>query len=502
MTNLLKNQKLNNVVDISKCVYLCIFTVYLVAREIYALIYFIDSFYVTGFFTGFAFLFIGYDILTKHNCLKTRYFPATVLFLITTVISCMLNREYGIFANIKSLIILSLYFFLLYPEAFNNKSNRTLSACLNTGFFTLSIFSLASLPMYIYDINYVCDNGVEQKQQGFVTIVGRLWGVFHDPNYFSLFSLIAICSSIYLFVKSKSIFKKVVLVLLDVIHAIVLTMTGSKTGFVITVAAIIWLSVIVVFKKFSIKTIYRIMALVLAIIISATAPFIISKTIQGFMPIVKKVVLNLGDIETYTNVHKAYDKFYTTGNLKLIEGSIEQINIDENVLDGDNSPVDRIDAPTDFSNGRLERWKDALELTAERPFFGLSPRNIIIFANENDTDTLMNTLDTAIHNTYLELLAGTGIIGGFIMLIFLILAAVCVIKTTLNSSHDLKIVISSTLVLIIALAAVFLPDLIFFQLNFAGMMLWLCLGHCLNTDPENFRRSFTYKAFKKLLRKG
>ena len=113
MTNLLTNEKIYKTIDILKCIYLCIFTVYLVVREVYALIYFIDSFYITGFFTAAALLFIGYDILTKRFCFKTRYFTAAVSFIIIALISCILNLEYGVFSNLKGLTTLGIYVFLI-----------------------------------------------------------------------------------------------------------------------------------------------------------------------------------------------------------------------------------------------------------------------------------------------------------------------------------------------------------------------------------------------------
>ena len=501
MTNILTNEKVYKVIDISKCVYLCIFTLYLVVREVYALNYFIDNFYITGFFTAAALLFIGYDVLTNRFCFKTRYFTVAILFIVITVISCVLNREYGVFSNLKGLTTLGIYLFLLYPEAFKDKSNRTLSACLHTGFFSMTFFSLASLPMYIYNINYLCNKNGEPKDQGFVTRLGRLWGVFQDPNYLALFSLIAICSSVFIFARSKSIFKKVVLILLDLIHVIVLSMTGSKMGYVITVAALCWLSIIVIFKKLSIKIIYRILAFMLAVAISLAAPILISKSVSSFMPLVKKTVVHAGSAETYMNVHLFYDKIFSSGDLELTEGSAEELDMSKFPFDSLNSPVNRVDKPEEISNGRFERWIDGLKLIAEQPFFGLSPRNILSFADKNDTDTLMNTMDATIHNTYLELFAGAGIIGGIIIFIFLIFAAVYVIKTALKFTPSVEIAISTTLILIIALSAILLPDIIFFQLTFAGLIFWLCLGNCLNTDEEGYKKSLTYKLITKCFKR-
>lgn len=501
MTNLLTNPKLSKIVDISKCIFLCVFTVYLVTREIFPLQYFIDSFLITGFFMGMSVLYIGYDILTKRFCLKTRYFPIALLFVIITVISCVINREYGIFSNLKGLATLGIYLFLLYPEAFKDKSERTFTACLTTGFLTMTFYSLASIPMYIYNIDYYCTTGTVLKEQGFDGRSSRLWGLFQDPNYLALFSLIAIFSSIYLFVKTKSKFNKVVLILLDLIHIVSLSMSGSNMGIVALMAALCWLSVIIVFKKFSLKAIYRILAFVLAIVISVAAPFVITKSVNAVMPTVKKSIIHLGSAETYMKIHLLYDNLYESGKLTLLEGHRDKIDMSEFPFDDKNVPIDRVDDNPDVSNGRFERWIDGLKLLAEKPFFGLSPRNILSFASKNDTDTLMNENSSTIHNTYLELLAGAGIIGGIFILGFLIFAAIYVIKTALKFTPNIKTTISTTLILIIALSAILLPDIIFFQLTFAGLIFWLSLGNCLNTDEESYKNSLTYKLLTKCFKR-
>ena len=501
MTNLLTNPKLSKIIYISKCIYLCIFTVYLVTREIYPLQYFIDSFLITGFFMGMSILFIGYDLLTNRFCLKTRYFPIALLFIVVTVISCIMNREYGIFSNLKGLATLGIYLFLLYPEAFKDKSETTLLACLTTGFYSMTFFSFASLPMYLYNIDYYCTTGTSLKEQGFDGKSIRLWGLFQDPNYLALFSLIAIFSSIYLFTKTKSVFYKIILVILNLIHIIVLSMTGSNMGIVALIAALCWLSIIIVFKKLSLKTVYRILTFVLAIAISIAAPFVITKSVNAVMPTVKKAVIHSSGAETYIKIHLLYDNLYESGKLELLEGHRDSIDMTQFPFDDLNNPIDRVDENPDISNGRFDRWIDGLKLIASQPLFGLSPRNIIKFAQGADFENLMGENDYTLNNTYLELIAGAGIIGGIFILGFLSFAAIYVIKTALKFTPNIKTAISTTLILIISMSAIALPDIIFFQLTFAGLIFWLSLGNCLNTDEESYKNSFTYKLLLKCFKR-
>jgi len=499
MTNLLKNQKLNNIISTSKGVYLCIFTVYLIVRLVPALHFYIDSLLISGFFFGMAALYIGYDILTNRFCLKTRYFPACLLFIVISVISCFINREYGVSSNIKGIAAIVIYLFLLYPSASHKKSESTFTAISYTAFFTLFFFSLASMPMYIYNICYYSEGN---KWHGFTPLFSRLWGVYEDPNYLALYSLIAILLSVLLFATTKSIILKIVLILGDLLHLSIISLSGSRMGIVCLIFALFWLSAILVIKKLKCNIIFRVLILLLTTLLSICLPMTAVTGINHGLPVVKKAIIHLGDADTYINVHKAYDALYKFGKIEIISGLVDEVEIENYPFDDKNNPVDRIEKNEDITNGRFERWIDGLRLLAEKPFFGLSPRNIFSFAKQSDIHTLMGEKNYSIHNTYLEILTGVGILGGIFILGFLILAAIRVFKSVLGVNPSLKIIIATTVVAIIAIAGILLPDILFFQLTFAGMLFWLCLGNCLNTDTQNYKQAFTYKTIKKLLRKG
>ncbi len=500
MTNLIKNEKLNNAVSISKCVFLSIFTVYLITREITALNYFIDSLFVTGFFFGMATLFIGYDLLTNRYCLKTRYLPVALIFLVITAASCIINREYGIFSNIKGLAAIIIYLFLLYPEAFKSKNESTFTAISYTYFFTLSFYTTASMPMFIYNVYYYTS---ENRWQGFISGEhGRLWGLYQDPNYLALFCITAMLLSVLMFIKTKSIVLKIVLIILDLLHLLALALSGSRMGIICLAFAAFWLSLIFSFKKLKLKLIYRILIFVISATLSVTLPFGAISGINNGLPLVKKAILNTGNVETYMDIHKAYNKLYELGHVEMYLKSSDSIEAEKYPFTDSLKPVDRFENKDYSNDGRIARWKDGLKLFAQKPFFGLSPRNIFSFAKQNDTETLMGDKDYNIHNTYLEILAGVGLIGGVFVLGFLLLAAVFVFKAALKFEPNTKTIICTTIIAITAISAILLPDIIFFQITAAGLMFWLCLGNCLNIDPQSYKQAFAYKTVQKCLKKG
>ena len=499
MTNILKSEKLNHVITILKTVYFAIFTVYLITREITVLNYFIDSLFITGFFFGMAALFIGYDLLTNRYCLKTRYLPAALLFLTITIISCVINLDYGIFSNIKGLAAFIIYLFLIYPEALKNKNNTVINTVGYSCFFTLSFYSVASMPMFFYNVYYYT---AQNRWQGFIPgDHSRLWGLYQDCNYLALFCIIAILFSVLLFNKTKSIVLKVVFVLLDLLHLCIIALSGSRMGIICLAFSLFWISLIISFKKLKLNLLKRILVFVMLSVISITLPFVAVKGINIGLTAVKKAVLNNGSIETYVDVHKAYDKLYEIGQVEILVGLSDEIETDDYPFSETTKPVDRVENKDYANDGRIERWLDGLKLIAKKPFFGISPRNIFNFAKQLDTETLMGEKNYNIHSTYLEVLAGVGIIGGVFVLSFLILAAAYVFKAALGFTPSLKIIFSTTIVAIIAISAIFLPDLIFFQTTFAGLMFWLCLGNCLNTDHEGYKKYFTFRFLEKVFKK-
>ena len=498
MLTLLKNEKTEKAVKILKCIYLCVFTFFLVSREIILLEFIIGNLFFTAGFMAIAVMFIGYDILTNRFCIKTRYFPAAVLFLAVTVISCIINYKYGIFSNLKGIAAFIIYFFLLYPESFSDKKAVVYSGCMNTAFFGIGFYSALSIPMYFFNLYYFT---TDQRTQGFSPNSNRLWGLYQDPNYLALYSLLAIFAGVYLFVKTKSVSMKIIYALVSLIHIVTLSMAGSRMGTVCFIAALFWITAVVCASVLKGKLFIRILAFLLSVILSIAIPIGSVELLNNALPSIKKTVLNTISAESYVNVREAYNSVY---KFCRVNTSFQEpdLNIENYPFNDSDNSVDRVDEnPQDMSNGRFDRWLDGLRLLAEKPFFGISPRNIFSFADKSDTETLMGEYDFSIHNTYIEILAGAGIIGGAFVIVFLLLAAFFVLKSVFKTTPDIKLIICTTQIVMIALSAILLPDIIFFQLTFAGLAFWLALGHCLNFDSESYKNSLTYKLLTKLLKR-
>ena len=273
-------------------------------------------------------------------------------------------------------------------------------------------------------------------------------------------------------------------------------------GTVCFIAALFWISAVTCVSVLKQKLFVRIIIFICAAALSVTIPFCSAQLINNSMPHLKKEVLHSITAEEYVNVRKFYNSLYLGFR---VQGGLEEPDklIENFPFDQQNSSLNRVDNdPQDISNGRIDRWIDGFKLLAEKPFFGISPRNIFSFADKSESETLMGENDFNIHNTYIEILAGAGIIGGLFVIVFLLFAAFFILKSVFKETPSIKTIICSTEIVMITLAAILLPDIIFFQLTFAGLVFWLSLGYCLNTDEENYKKSLTHKWLTKLLKRN
>ena len=76
----------------------------------------------------------------------------------------------------------------------------------------------------------------------------------------------------------------------------------------------------------------------------------------------------------------------------------------------------------DFSNGRFSIWESGLEVFLQSPLIGVSHRHIADFAAEHLPQTyIVQAGYTTMHNVFVDILAGQGIVGLAIMLAFVVL---------------------------------------------------------------------------------
>lgn len=98
------------------------------------------------------------------------------------------------------------------------------------------------------------------------------------------------------------------------------------------------------------------------------------------------------------------------------------------------------DIESDVSNRRFDLWKSGLEIYRLKPIFGVSIFNAVAFAQEQLPTTYLINNDAGIfdslHNAFLNVLMGQGIVGFVIFMIFIVLCVVLILKGYLKPKKE------------------------------------------------------------------
>lgn len=490
-------------IEVANLVFLCIFCIYAILREVVPIeIYIGSSLLSYAAFAGCLF-FSALNFLSCREYFKT---PNSIIFAAFTGILCVsiiVNKDFAFASNIKALLWILVFFFYIYPLGrnmlFNNK--KYVKVLFSTVVITFTALMLLSLTTYYFDVDYTFYKTTGTlTNQGFSNDYIRLWGVFQEANYGAIYTSAALIMAMYLFVKTKKLVLRVLLAIASVLFLLFIILSGSRTAQLITSIAVGWIAFYTVFTKYEAKAIKKALFSILSCLLSVLLYLCLFAGIKFVLPYTKAAVANMVSPSTYAAVHKAYDNFYRNGKVNVIEGFYDDATtLPEDTTDPDNTTdpeqngpgaeINKLERPdiankTDITNGRLRRWIDAFKIFKAAPILGTSPRGISEFAQAHAPDTTMAKYYFSISNIYLEILVETGIIGFAVLLIIIAKTLLLFFKKTYKGPFSFGFLTHSTIVLILACSA-FLQSDLFFTLSFGGTVFWLAMGYINNKSPQN-----------------
>lgn len=217
---------------------------------------------------------------------------------------------------------------------------------------------------------------------------GRLWGIFTEPNYASVFSSVCIVMAVYFFRSSKKKIAKIFSIINIVVQIFYIAFTDSRTGQVVLGITV----TILVFNYLNYRRIHKIGKRPLKIytlIFIAISTFIVSFSVPTVIT------------DTYNQCVSIFDP------------------------EDPGKSVDRgYDLSADPTNRRFDIWKSGLEVFASTPIVGTSYSNILPYTLDNFDDTYLinNSAEknfSSIHNEVLNVLVGQGGFGVLILLSFI-----------------------------------------------------------------------------------
>lgn len=441
--------------------------------------------------TLFAGILVLWDVFIFRNVFKMKYIWWLVAFFVLTAVSVLLNLRYGFMDSIKSVINLFIQFFALYVVCADYKRkqlNHELKIICNVLCVVWGIAAVISVYMFFADIfyhqtRYLWGDPVEIVQ-GFVRVHGgaivmRLWGVFVDPNFAAAISVAAICFSLYIIFTVKNKLSTLLHVINIVFQFLYIVLSNSRMGYLIlflTTAVGAWYFAGVLIKKINWHwCIKELLAIVIAVVAVGIC-YAGVQTTKTVLPYMKTSIIQLQKAESVDETIVETSKEITSEGKEELE---QQETIEKATMPQEVESLERQDiaAKSDISNGRFALWFDGLKVFLKHPVLGVGPRNHYTAAVEVVPDSLVAG-GYSVHNSYLELLMGNGVLGFLVLLLYFILCAKDAVLLRYKSKTSCLEGFLMLAVLSLLASGMFIACL-FYTLSGATVVLFAILGYAV-----------------------
>lgn len=385
--------------------------------------------------------------------LKIRYWrewirtPSIILlslFVCSYLISMIVNFKYGYKEGIIKLFFLLFYFFILFAKRENSMGIIKKEINVLGGIVSVYMFVCVIISFLFMILGYTKVETIENGWDiGIGFLWGRLWGIFTEPNYASLFAIVVILLSIFFWKQTDNKVLKILLLINDILQLLYISFTDSRTGRVALGVG----TAIFIFNYLNYIRLNSIngkkIKLSIVIIVS-----VVSFAFAGMAPKWITKVYNYTRIVNHEE-GKAVDRGY--------------------------------DLSEDVSNRRFDIWCSGLEVWSTTPIVGTSYTNVLSYTQENCPDTYMinNSAKknfSSIHNEVLNILVGQGVVGISVFLLFFVWVASRYIKYFFKSRDNVllnNVIISSMAVA--TAGAMFLTGM-FYSNSPVAILFWIFLG--------------------------
>lgn len=388
--------------------------------------------------------------------LKTPGLGFAIAFFISFILSFLLNIEYGYADNFKGLVWMGLHFFTIFAcDLDRDEQDYQREFSVLTIFYLAVFFVMSAASFAQYLANYSQELYLDTHTQLAGFVWGRLWGVYRDPNYGSVFAVIAIVLSVYYIRTRKALLIRIFLILNAVIQFLYLTLSGSRTGIVTLFACALFYSFLVSFRKFEFKPFLKVtLSVAVSLAIAVIGVCLVSATKQV--------------------------------NNKLIEIQYQDQTGDDQPDSPPSYDEDRQqDIENDISNRRFDLWRSGVEIFATKPIFGVSFYNLQPYALAELPDTYLVNNDRGkfnnMHNLVFNILPAQGAVGFLVFVAFALFAVVYIFKNLFKeqTEHYEYLVVMMVCIIGILVSSLFVSDVIYVN-SPTSLLFWLFLGYLLH----------------------
>ena len=421
----------------------------------------------TTFLTIFAYcvaalggIVLLYRVIFLKRFIRTPNLLFLGLFLVSFIVSVLINYKYGIMENVQGFIWMALQYCILYAcddtkdTNFYKREFHILAGILSVYLIIGAMFSLYF--MFTGEGGSILHSS-EPVYYGFLW--GRLWGIFTEPNNAAAAMCIGIFIAFYLFKVCKKIWVKIGSWCSIVLYASYILLSDSRTALICLVvgsAIITYLLIINPEKRNRKSIVTQIVAIALALVVGIGCFFGIYFGKKGYNLVQSSI----------TSSQNESSEGNTTKKPNLEIGRAQ-------------------DLANDFSNRRFDIWESGIEVFQAAPIFGVGFRNIVQAAQEKVPDTYIVNNDqgdfASFHNMFIDVLVSQGIVGIVIFLSFVILTLIWLIHlfTQKLKKDYIYLVTLFGIVMSIGVSAMVSPDVVYVNTQHA-FMFWTFLGYLMH----------------------
>ena len=419
-------------------------------------------------------ILIVYRVVKYKEYKKMPALFATIGMLASISLSTIINRQY----NLKENILYCAYWFIYFIVLYNVKSGTTIDK-VKKDFEYLGILILVSINLSVI-IGFVqMADGYSRYLahpesgfgywQGFA--IGRLWGLYLNPNRGAISIALAVAIVLYFIVKFKSRVVKAIGIIDIVAMNVYIALSDSRSG---AVSFGVLLGIYVFFlllcrlkDKEKCRAVNIIGVIIISTVLMVCGYIVPRQTKDGHNFIINKIVE------------------YRVSNMDPDNMSEEEI---KEQLQIQNLEIERgYDLSTNVSNNRFVIWESGLEI------FSDSPKNIIIgtsfggftpYAEQNLPKTaIVSSFGFSyktLENDIINLMVSQGVFGLAMLIWFLVCVFKTLVKNIFKVKKEYRNMVFAMLALVFSYASSALfGSAMFYQFSNNTVVFWVILGYLM-----------------------
>lgn len=430
-------------------------------------------------------------LLKWKDYIKTPGLILMALMCASFLLSSFMNRQYGLTDNLKWLIWMGIQFFALYAIPLKREKShvileyKIISSLVLIGSVLASIASLKMLPEGYSEIIETADG--EAIITGFTW--DRLWGVYTDPNYGAVVSVIAIFIALGWIFISKRIAVKILSGLAMAVDYTYIIFADSRTGLLALSIGLVFFLGIVFFEKIKKektgpgeerhtgRIFLGALVAVLLIVVCYGGGYVWKENNIQYQEQVAKEAAQEAAKEA---AKKAAQTTAQNTNKTPASSSQKKENANTKIVTEREKQLTE-----DASNGRLSLWKSAIEVWETSPIYGTGYSTFSKYAEEHAPNTYAVNNDlgvyTSLHNEFFNVLAYQGGLGAILFVLIILRLVIYILKRIFSPIRQGDLYPLPILCCLgtVAVSMAFLLDGLYTN-SVSAAVLWIFSGYLVN----------------------